>query len=146
MISGPLFAAVSGALVSSIVPAVNAELLLIGLTLAAPPATVPLLVVAVSVGQMIGKSALFLTAGRLSRNALDGPLARWGLDGRTKRAGAPLIALSASLGLPPFYLVSIAAPALGVRFGKFVVIGFAGRLLRFTAVVAVPAVISAITG
>ena len=145
MSTGLLFAALSGALVSSLVPVVNAELLLIGLSLAAAPASAPLLVVAFAVGQMIGKSTLFLTGGRLTRTPVGQRLTRWGLDGRTKRAGIPLIALSASVGMPPFYLVSVAAPSLGVRFRTFVMVGLAGRIVRFAAVVAVPAVVSAFT-
>lgn len=137
MTAAIFFAALSGALVSSLVPFVNAELLLIGLSLAAPAAA-PLLVVVMAAGQMVGKSALFLTGGRLTRSALEGRLARWRLLGRSGRAGAPLIGTSALLGLPPFYLVSVAVPALGVRFRTFLVVGLAGRLLRFGALVALP--------
>jgi membrane protein YqaA with SNARE-associated domain len=129
--------ALSGALVSSLVPLVNAELLLMGLALASPAAA-PLLVVVMAAGQMVGKSALFLGGARLTRSPLEGRLARWRLDERTGRAGAPLIGMSALTGLPPFYLVSVAAPALGVRFRTFLVMGLAGRLLRFAVLVALP--------
>lgn len=143
MTAGIFFAALSGALVSSLVPLVNAELLLLGLSLATPAAA-PLLVVVTAAGQMVGKSALFLTGGRLTRSALESRLARWRLDGRTSRAGAPLIGLSAFAGLPPFYLVSVAAPALGVRFRTFLVVGLAGRLLRFGFLVALPELVARI--
>jgi membrane protein YqaA with SNARE-associated domain len=129
--------ALSGALVSSLVPLVNAELLLLGLALASPAAA-PLLVVVMAAGQMVGKSALFLGGARLTPSTLEGRLARWRLDERTGRAGAPLIGMSALTGLPPFYLVSVAAPALGVRFRTFLVMGLAGRLLRFAVLVALP--------
>jgi membrane protein YqaA with SNARE-associated domain len=135
------FVALSGALVSSLVPVVNAELLLMGLALAAPAAA-PLLVVVMAAGQMVGKSALFLGGGRLTRSALEGRLSRWRLDGRTRRAGAPLIGMSAFTGLPPFYLVSVAAPALGVPFRTFLVMGLAGRLLRFAFLVALPPLVA----
>jgi len=143
MTGGIFFVALSGALVSSLVPFVNAELLLIGMALATPAAA-PLLVVVVSVGQMVGKSVLFLTGGRVARSALEGRLARWRLDGRTHRAGGPLIGMSAFLGLPPFYLVSVAAPALGVRFRTFLVMGLAGRLLRFGLLVSLPELVARI--
>jgi len=145
MTAGIFFVALSGALVSSLVPLVNAELLLLGLALATPAAA-PLLVVVMAAGQMVGKSALFLTGGRLTRSALEGRLARWRLDGRTGRAGAPLIGLSAFAGLPPFYLVSVAAPALGVRFRTFLVVGLAGRVLRFGALVALPDLVARTLG
>lgn len=135
------FVALSGAVVSSLVPVVNAELLLMGLALATPAAA-PLLVVVMAAGQMVGKSVLFLGGGRLTRSTLGGRLARWRLDGRTRRAGAPLIGISAFTGLPPFYLVSVAAPALGVPFRTFLVLGLAGRLLRFGVLVALPRLIA----
>ena len=135
------FAALSGAVVSSLVPIVNAELLLMGLALASPAAA-PLLVVVMAAGQMVGKSVLFLGGGRLTRATLGDRLARWRLDGRTRRAGAPLIGISALTGLPPFYLVSVAAPALGVPFRTFLALGLAGRLLRFGVLVALPLLIA----
>jgi membrane protein YqaA with SNARE-associated domain len=135
------FVALTGAVVSSLVPVVNAELLLMGLALATPAAA-PLLVVVMAAGQMVGKSVLFLGGGRLTRSSLGGRLARWRLDGRTRRAGAPLIGISAFTGLPPFYLVSVAAPALGVSFRTFLAVGLAGRLLRFGVLVALPRLIA----
>jgi membrane protein YqaA with SNARE-associated domain len=130
------FAALSGALVSSVVPFVNAELLLLGLALAAP-ASAPLLAVVVAVGQMLGKSALFLGGSRLPQGGIAKRLPRWCIFDRGPRSGA-LVGVSALVGLPPFYALSIAAPALGVRFSTFVVMGLAGRLLRFGAVVLLP--------
>jgi membrane protein YqaA with SNARE-associated domain len=135
------FVALSGAVVSSLVPFVNAELLLIGLAVASPAAA-PLLVVVMAAGQMVGKSVLFLGGGRLTRSTVESRLARWRLDSRTRRTRAPLIAISAFTGLPPFYLVSIAAPALGVSFRTFLAVGLAGRLLRFGALVALPQLIA----
>jgi membrane protein YqaA with SNARE-associated domain len=131
------FAALSGALVSSLVPFVNAELLLLGLALAAP-GSAPLLAVVVAVGQMAGTSALFLGGRRLSHETLVSRLDRWRLRDRSGRSGAPLVGLSAFTGLPPFYLLSVAAPALGIRFPTFLVMGLAGRLLRFGALVLLP--------
>ena len=131
------FVALSGAVVSSLVPFVNAEILLLGLTAASPEAA-PLLVVVMAAGQMAGKSALFLGGDRLTPPAIEARLARWRLDRRKRAAGAPLIGVSALVGLPPFYLVSIAAPSLGVRFRTFLAMGLAGRLLRFALLVALP--------
>jgi membrane protein YqaA with SNARE-associated domain len=135
------FLALSGAVVSSLVPFVNAELLLIGLAVASPAAA-PLLAVVMAAGQMMGKSILFLGGGRLTPASLESRLGRWRLDGRARRARGPLIGISAFTGLPPFYLVSIAAPALGVSFRTFLALGLAGRLLRFGALVALPQLIA----
>ena len=46
--------------------------------------------------------------------------------------------LSSVTGLPPFYLVSLAAGALRIKFTWFCVIGFAGRAVRFAVIVALP--------
>ena len=145
MTAALVVSAFSGAVVSAVVPVVNTELLAIGLAMAAPPAAAPLLVLALASGQMVGKSALFLTGGRLSRVALEGRLARWRLDGRAARAGAPLVGLSAFAGLPPFYLVAVAAPAVGIRFGTFLLFGLLGRLARFGLLIGVPELLTGIT-
>jgi membrane protein YqaA with SNARE-associated domain len=138
-------AALAGALLSSLVPVVNAELLLMGLALASP-ASAPLLVVVMAAGQMAGKSVLFLGGGRLSRSeALERRLARWRLDERSPRARAPLVGISAFTGLPPFYLVSVAAPALGVPYRTFLVVGLAGRLLRFAILVSLPQLLACVS-
>jgi hypothetical protein len=139
-----LLGALTGAVVSGVVPIVNAELLLLGLALASPDAA-PVLVLVVAAGQMIAKCALFLTGGRLTAGALAPRLTRWGLDRGGRRAAAPLVAASAALGLPPFYLVAVAGPSLGVRFRTFALVGLAGRLVRFAAVLALPALVSAFT-
>jgi membrane protein YqaA with SNARE-associated domain len=78
----------------------------------------------------------------VSESALAARLERWRLNGRGRVAGGPLVGLSALTGLPPFYLLSIAAPALGVRFRTFLVMGLAGRLLRFGALVLLPGFLS----
>ena len=133
--------ALSGAVLSSVVPFVNAEILLLGLALASPESA-PLLVVVMAAGQMAGKSALFLGGDRLAPAAMEARLARWRRGGSGRAAGAPLVGVSALVGLPPFYLVSIAAPALGVRFRTFLAMGLAGRLLRFALLVALPQLVA----
>jgi membrane protein YqaA with SNARE-associated domain len=140
-VTAALLLALGGAVVSALVPLLNAELLLVGLRLTTPAAA-PLLVVVVAVGQMIGKCALFLTAGRAARGALAPKLARWGLDGRTRCVGAPMLVASAAVGLPPFYLMAVAAPVLGIRLRTFALVGLVGRIIRFAAVLAVPAAVA----
>lgn len=127
------------AIVSGVVPIVNAELYLVGVVLAVggiPEALI--LAVLVAAGQMVAKAMLYQTARgatNLGRSHTTGFAAkldrartmveRW----RNKPLGVTFV--SASLGLPPFYIVSLVAGMLQVRFRAFLFIGLAGRTLRF---------------
>ena len=51
------------------------------------------------------------------------------------RTGPPVVLLSATLGLPPLAVVSLAAGACGQRRGLFAVLVLTGRAVRFTAIV-----------
>src|SRR5687768_11099305 len=88
-----------------------------------------------AIGQMIAKVVLFQAARKTSdlpsgKFAQKLERARARMDKwRTKPLG--VLFVSASVGLPPFYLVSLAAGILGVRFWTFVWIGLAGRTIRF---------------
>lgn len=92
-------------------------------------------------GQMLAKSALYL-AGRgvlslplRSGRKLDALRAR--LEGN--RAGVTgVLFASACAGVPPFYVVSVLAGTLRWSLPRFVVVGFCGRLLRFTIVLGLP--------
>jgi membrane protein YqaA with SNARE-associated domain len=126
-----------GSLVSGIVPLVNAELLVVASAAALPPMGAPLVAVVSTLGQMVTKTSLF-------------GLARWAPSWLPKKAHARLegasralaerdgaagsvVLTSAITGLPPFYGVSLAAGALGMRLSRFVGFGSAGRLVRFGA-------------
>ncbi len=127
-----------GTAASGILPLVNAELLVVGVVVAAPEIGVPLVAAVSTTGQMLTKTMLFGFA-RWAPGRLKGK-ARAALDRATRavaaRGGAAssLIFTSAATGLPPFYGVSLAAGALGMRLRSFVVSGTAGRLVRFAAV------------
>ena len=123
--------------VSGVVPLVNAELLVVGAAAALPAVGVPLVAVVSTVGQMVAKTSMFALARwaptRLpekARNALESSS-----RAIEQRSGAirSLVFASAATGFPPFYGVSLASGALGMRLGHFVTSGFAGRLLRFGA-------------
>ena len=126
-----------GAAISGVVPLVNAELLVVGAAAVAPAGAIPLVALVSAAGQMLTKTALYGVArwlpARLPAKAREA-LQRGGdrLAGRS-RAAASVIFGSATMGLPPFYGVSLAAGALRVRLGTFVVSGMAGRVLRFGA-------------
>lgn len=130
------------AIVSGLVPVVNLELILIGLVrLAVDDASqLPALVVLAAAGQMVAKIVLY----HASRGMLDLPRGRHRdkiIAARARleqwRSRPYLVyALSASLGLPPFYLTVLAAGALAIRLHAFLMIGLAGRLVRFAVLVA----------
>jgi membrane protein YqaA with SNARE-associated domain len=126
-----------GTVVSGVLPLVNAELLVAGAAVAAPGIGVPIVAAVSAGGQMISKTLLFGVA-RWAPSRL--PVrARTTLE-RTSQAVAnrggaagSLVFTSAAVGLPPFYGVSLAAGALGMRLRSFVLSGAVGRLLRFGA-------------
>ncbi|MEM7414695.1 MAG: VTT domain-containing protein [Gemmatimonadota bacterium] len=127
-----LFAA---AVLSGIVPLVNAEILVISAAALVPALGVPVVAVVSTVGHMSSKALLF-------------GLARWAPQRLPERARAAierssaavrergtaagtLIFTSAATGIPPFYGVSLAAGAVGLSLTRFVVVGGLGRFVRF---------------
>jgi membrane protein YqaA with SNARE-associated domain len=127
-----------GTAASGVIPLVNAELLVIGVVVAAPEIGIPLVALVSTTGQMSTKVALFGVArwapGRLkgkARAALDrasGAVAARG------GAASSLVFASAFTGVPPFYGTSLAAGALGMRLQSFLLSGGAGRLVRFALI------------
>lgn len=124
---------------SGLVPVVNGELYLIAaIVVADDPVVALVLAVIVALGQMIAKIGLYyaaLGATELGRSTRLGAkleraqllIERW--------QGKPLTLLfvSAVTGLPPFYLVSLLAGLLRIRFGTFLLLGIIGRVIRFVA-------------
>jgi uncharacterized membrane protein YdjX (TVP38/TMEM64 family) len=96
-------------------------------------------------GQMTGKSVMYW----LSRNAGGKYASRFrsAVDGlRTRfdahpRAALGLVLVSALVGVPPFYAVSIAAGASGMRFGRFLAVGGSARFVHFAVVALLPQVV-----
>ena len=131
--------------VSALLPIVNAEAyaLLAGIRMEPGPAVV--IVVALSAGQTLGKLVLFQVArrgsgrlhARLSRRG-EGRAAHWkdrvcGLMTR-RGTGLPTVLASATLGLPPLALVSLAAGASAQRRWEFGAVCLIGRSARFAAI------------
>ena len=128
--------------VSAIVPWVNAEIIVLSfVALAHSPAQLALVVVVATAGQMVGKSAVFWAGRRGERwRGHKGELSlRWQqrLTAKPWRAAA-LVLLSSIVGVPPFFLVTLAAGAAGVNFRSFLVAGTVGRLVRFGAIAFLP--------
>lgn len=57
--------------------------------------------------------------------------------------GTGLLAVSAVSSVPPFHLASIAAGITAIPFGRFVLLCLLGRLVRFGALGAFPALLGA---
>lgn len=128
--------------VGGLIPIINAELWLIAIAVSlASPAPLPLVVALAVIGQMTAKSLLYVGA----RGALD--LAPGRYQTAVARARGRIVAwrrkplvvlwLSATVGLPPYYLIALCAGALEIRFRAFLLAGLVGRTLRFGTVVVV---------
>jgi membrane protein YqaA with SNARE-associated domain len=126
------------AFTSGFVPVLNLEAFLAGAAALSSEATLLLVVVPATVGQMAAKTLLYLGG----RGLVELP---WGAPSRVRESAARLAAAprsagvvfsSALVGLPPFYLVSVGAGAMRVPPLVFVGLGTVGRFLRFAAVFA----------
>jgi membrane protein YqaA with SNARE-associated domain len=131
------------AVVSALVPWVNAELVLLSaVPFVDTPSGVGTLVLVMTVGQMAGKTVMFVVgrrAGAVRSGAGAALLGGWRTRlQRDPRSAAGVVLLSALVGFPPFYLVSIAAGALDVAFARFLVAGAVGRLVHFGALAFAP--------
>ena len=144
----PLLALVVG-IASALLPLINAEAFALVAAGRAHVAVAIVLVVALAIGQTIGKLVLFEAArrgsgrlhARFARHGEGGRAARWA--GRVRgwltcrRTGVPTVLAAAAVGLPPLAVVSLAAGAAGQRRWEFGVLCLVGRTARF-AVLALP--------
>jgi len=127
---------------SAIIPVMHAEAYLIAASLLTPPELAWPLVIAATAGQMLGKvgmygagrGALRIPGERMQR-LIGQATARY--RGR-KEVGNAMIFVSAASGLPPFYVVSVAAGMLRFPLLPFILFGFAGRFIRFSVAVFLP--------
>lgn len=124
--------------ISGLVPLVNGEVVVAGAALAATPdARLPLLG-ACAAGQMLAKTCLYGLARwspeRLPHRARQ-TLARARELRLSRRSAAAVVLTSACIGLPPFYLVSLAAGALRIPPAVFVIAGTVGIVARYAAIV-----------
>jgi membrane protein YqaA with SNARE-associated domain len=134
--------------VSGLVPAVNTEAYLLALAALAPTSAIAPAVLFVTAGQMLAKGLLYLVgSGALKSRFLaarEGRLAGVRRRLSQKGTGASAVVFTSALaGIPPFYLVSVAAGSLRVSLARFLIVGGSGRLLRFAAVVALPGLLGA---
>jgi membrane protein YqaA with SNARE-associated domain len=129
--------------VAGLVPFVNAEAYLIWLVgfQLRDGAQLPGVVVAASAGMMVAKIILYY----VGKGMLELPRGRWKeklekartrIEGWKKKPYL-IYAVSSVLGIPPMYLTVLAAGAMKIRFMPFLLIGLAGRIVRFGAIAAI---------
>jgi len=127
---------------SAMIPVLHAEAYLIAVSALSPPAVAWALVIAATAGQMVGKVLMYFAgrgALRLPSEWLRARIAA--AEARysgSRKIGNGLIFVSASVGLPPFFFVSVAAGMLRVPLPSFIVFGTAGRFIRFAVAVFLP--------
>ena len=127
-------------LVGGFVPVVNAEVYLATAGAMSDRALVIPLVIAGTLGQMTAKTAIFLAGRGLLRLPLARDSERMQIVLARARAWRGPIELfvfvSAVVGIPPFYIVSLLGGTLKLGVARFIVLGLTGRLIRFFVVVA----------
>jgi len=132
--------------VSALIPIVNIELfLLAAAAIASTSFPVWTLGIVAAVGQMIGKTLWYWSAGA----ALDSRPGRRFAPERVAALRLRMAAMnawvlsglsfgSALTGFPPFLLFSILAGAVRMKYWRFAATGLAGRCLRLVAIVSFP--------
>lgn len=131
------------AVVSAVVPWVNAEVVMLSaVPLAGSPYQLGVLVTLVTLGQMTGKTIMYWASRNATRPRaprLQQAIDRWRERlQQHPRSAVGVMLISATLGLPPFYIVAIAAGALKVAFSRFLAVGTAGRLIHFALLAFLP--------
>lgn len=129
---------------SGVFPLVNAEIFVVGVAAVTPASRLWTIVVFATAGQIVAKTFMY----GVGRGVIRLPLGnRRKIDLEVARARIAqwrstdlLVFVSAALGLPPFYVTSILAGTLRFSFPRFFGFGLAGRLVRFSVLVAVPSV------
>jgi membrane protein YqaA with SNARE-associated domain len=129
-------------IVSAVIPVANAELYLLSAAALAPRELALPLAVAGALGQMVGKTLMYLAGrgavrlpGTRMRRALEQVRTQYKDRGAI---GGVVLFTSAAAGLPPFYIVAVAAGVVRVPIAQFVTIGLIGRAIRFGIVVMFP--------
>ena len=129
------------AALSGFIPVINAEIYLVAVTLAMR--SVPLAIVLgliVAIGQMAAKVGIYKVSAGAARKAKTSEKIQAKLDkvhalmAKWKDKPFALVFVSAVVGVPPFFVVSILAGMLKLDFKKFLVLGTIGRTLRFVTI------------
>jgi membrane protein YqaA with SNARE-associated domain len=129
-------------LIGSVIPLVNTEIYLLSVSALSPMEFMGPLVIAAAFGQMVGKVGMFYAGRGLLRIRSEKVRSRViavrdRMEARPKLAKVTLFA-SATIGLPPLYVVSIACGTIGMGVLSFFTIGSVGRLIHFAVVAYLP--------
>ena len=125
-------------LLSALVPVVNAEIWVAGAAAILPKSRYPAMLVFFTLGTMIGKGLVFMGAEKLAVKAT--PKVRERIERvssllhRRPAMAWPVVFLSAVVGIPPYYPITIAAGIVRMGLVMFLAVGYAGRLARFAAI------------
>ena len=137
-----LVALLGGALLSSLVPVINAEALVLAGALTASPALGLTVTLVVTVGQVAGKVVLYRGGRGIGDSRATESSERAIRLARHLRSRQGLLHLvffaSASVGLPPLYLMAVVAGIARLPLRTFVVLCFAGRFIRFQSLALIP--------
>ncbi len=128
--------------VSGLVPFINSEVYLVAVsTMVGRQALLPVALLSAA-GQMVAKTIIFyagrgvfkINMGKLEKKieAVQKKFQDW-----EKKADV-LMLISASVGMPPFYVVSFVAGGLKLHYIRFLIAGITGRSIRFAAIVYFP--------
>jgi membrane protein YqaA with SNARE-associated domain len=136
--------------ISGFVPVVNLEVYLVWVAAFTASSQGILISILATLGQMTAKTMMYLAGAGVLKisykkpneklRAIQMKLAGW------KHRISLFLFLSAFSGIPPFYLVSIAAGVGKIPFMPFVIAGLAGRFLRFTLTVFFPHLLKQLFG
>lgn len=129
-------------LASGLIPfVINLEIYILGVAALSHASAAPIVGCAAA-GQLLAKFLLY----QAGRGAFKFRFVRWerraaAVSTLEKYRGHSLavVALSSLTGLPPLYGVSLAAGAMALPLGRFLVIVALGRIARFTVVFLAPA-------
>ncbi|MDB4953971.1 MAG: hypothetical protein JWO36_1540 [Myxococcales bacterium] len=134
------------AFVAGMFPIISIEVFLVGLAVYdVAPITLAVLIPIAAVGHQIAKTICYYAgAGALElprgRVKVQIEKARERIDRWNKQPNI-IMALGASFGLPPMYLLAfIARPLMRMSFVRFTMICFIGRILRYATLAAIPLV------
>ena len=131
-----------GAVVSALVPLVNAEAIVLATALTVPPELALLVALAVALGQVTGKVVLYYGGKGIGTLATSGRSPRAHAMARRLRGNQGRLRLtffaSASVGLPPLYIMASVAGLARMPLPTFLSLCFIGRFIRFYALFLVP--------
>ncbi|MEX2152061.1 MAG: hypothetical protein WD825_01910 [Gemmatimonadaceae bacterium] len=128
--------------VGAILPFSPAEPLLVGIAAVTKPWLLVPMIAFATVSSMVAKTLVYEGSGKVER-ALS-PRKRALLERmRSRLAGRrglqiATVFLSATCGLPPFYLVTLVCGALRLPIADYLLAGTTGRAVRFSAIMMLP--------